>query len=103
MLDAAGELFALTAGLTEAQFTNDRLRCLAAEKLFMNLGEAARRMGPATSQIPGVPWRLVIGLRNIIAHQYEHIDHEVLYKTVQSELPRAVKALEDWLAGQGHP
>ena len=37
--------------------------------------------------MPAIPWRRVIGLRNILAHGYEQVAHEILHETVQRELP----------------
>ena len=101
MLDAARELVALTHGVDVQTFLGDRLRCLAAEKLFINLGEAAKRIDVArTAAIPGVPWTRIIGLRNILAHGYEQVEHEVLYRTITDDLPALVAALERWLSSQ---
>jgi uncharacterized protein with HEPN domain len=104
MVDFSRELISLVQGLALEDFLADRIRCLAVEKLFINLGEAARRIDPAQSgAIPGVPWMKVIGMRNILAHGYEQIEHEVLYKTVVEELPGLVAALESWLDALPRP
>lgn len=101
MSDAVRELSAVVLGVSLEQFLADRLRCLAVEKLFINLGEAARRVDPArAASISGVPWSRVIGLRNILAHGYEQIEHEVLYKTIIEELPGLASALDRWLSAQ---
>lgn len=104
MLDATSELIGFVQGLTLDQFLADRLRCLAVEKLFINLGEAARRVDAADAVlIQGVPWSRIIGLRNILAHGYEQIEHEVLYKTITVELPSLVDALAQWLSARPAP
>jgi uncharacterized protein with HEPN domain len=101
MVAAARELASMIDQVPLEAFVGDRLRCLAAEKLFINLGEAAKRIEPARAAlIPGVPWMRIIGLRNILAHGYEQVEHEVLYKTIASDLPPVVAALENWLAAQ---
>lgn len=88
MLDATQELLAIVAGIPLDRFLADRLRCLAVEKLFINLGEAAKRITPElAATIPGVPWERVIGLRNILAHGYEQIEHEVLYNKHRADGP----------------
>ncbi|MCJ0765658.1 HepT-like ribonuclease domain-containing protein [Variovorax terrae] len=102
MLEFARELIALAGSKPLPLFLADRVLCLAVEKLFINLGEAAKRIDPAeTGRIPGVPWVRVIGLRNILAHGYEQIEHEVLYKAIVNDLPALAAALEQWLAGHG--
>ncbi|WP_082836538.1 HepT-like ribonuclease domain-containing protein [Acidovorax sp. GW101-3H11] len=37
--------------------------------------------------MPDIPWRKVIGLRNILAHGYEQVAHEILFKTIADDLP----------------
>jgi uncharacterized protein with HEPN domain len=104
MLVAAGELVEIVSGVPLSKFVADRIRCLAAEKLFINLGEAASRIPPArAAAIPGVPWKEVIGLRNILAHQYEQVEHEVLYKTAVVNMPPLIDALRAWLATVPRP
>jgi uncharacterized protein with HEPN domain len=93
------ELRALLTGMALQDFLAHRVLCLAVEKLFINLGEAAFRMGEeGPRRWPALPWRQVIGLRNILAHGYEQVAHEVLYRTVCDELPGLETALDAALA-----
>jgi uncharacterized protein with HEPN domain len=94
MLGFVRELRTMVSGLTEARFVDDRIRCLATEKLFINLGEAATRLGDFSESFPEIPWRRVIGLRNILAHGYETVAHEVLYRTIEKDLPDLEAALQ---------
>ena len=36
---------------------------------------------------PEVDWRAIIGLRNIIAHEYGNVDTEVLWEIVDEDIP----------------
>lgn len=96
------ELRSLLDGVALDAFLGNRVLCLAVEKLFINLGEAAFRTGDeGPRRWPSVPWRQVIGLRNILAHGYEQIAHEVLYRTVQDELPALESTLDAALDALG--
>ena len=104
MLQFARELQGFVQGVPVEVFVQNRVLCLATEKLFINLGEAASRMGPqAKAAIPGIPWRQIIGLRNILAHGYEQVAHEVLFRTAHEELPGVETALLKALEAYGHP
>jgi uncharacterized protein with HEPN domain len=104
IIDASRELVSLVDGVSLEAFLADRLRCLAVEKLFINMGEACKRIDPErAAAIPGVPWGRMIGLRNILAHGYEQIEHEVLYRIITTALPGVSLALETWLAAQPGP
>ena len=94
MLRFVRELRSLVSGLTATAFTENRILCLAVEKLFINLGEAAWRVGDERAgDLSDIPWRRIIGLRNLLAHGYEQVAHEVLYKTVADDLPALEAAL----------
>lgn len=63
--------------------------------------EAATRIDAAQRPgIPNVPWRQIIGVRNILAHGYEQIEHESLYRTTTQDLAAVEAALRDWLQRQ---
>lgn len=40
------------------------------------------------------PWHRLRGMRNILAHEYGQIDHEIVYKTVNEEIPKLTASLE---------
>jgi uncharacterized protein with HEPN domain len=106
MLGFVLELQGLIVSLDESSFAKQRVLCLAVEKLFLNLGEAAVRAGPASAEFPEIPWRRIIGLRNILAHGYEQVAHEILYQTILTELPPLAEnlriALKKFESNQGY-
>ncbi len=102
MLQFAGELRTLASNVTLERYLADRVLNLAFEKLFINLGEAASRIAEdQRAGIPGVPWRQIIGLRNILAHGYEQIEQETLFRTAAGELDSVEAALRSWLDAKG--
>lgn len=36
---------------------------------------------------PNIPWNDIMGLRDIIAHEYHHIDAEEIFKVIKIDLP----------------
>ena len=54
---------------------------------FYRLGEEASKT------IPGMPWRQIIGLRNILAHGYDQVAVEVLFNTIINDLPAVESSL----------
>jgi uncharacterized protein with HEPN domain len=44
-----------------------------------------------------IPWREIIGQRNILAHEYGQIDHEILYKTATEDVPDLIVIIQDLL------
>lgn len=41
----------------------------------------------------GTPWRSIIGLRNIISHEYLSVDPEEIFKIVKIHLPRLLPVI----------
>lgn len=57
---------------------------LAADSIVLKLGEAVRRLPPAFLETrAGDPvWRRAIGMRNRIAHEYDAVDHEIVWQVI---------------------
>jgi uncharacterized protein with HEPN domain len=69
MLDAAQSGVDMVSGRSLEDFTADHTAKLAMERAMEIIGEAACRIGQSTRDAhPEVPWKLIIGQRNIIAH-----------------------------------
>src|SRR5215210_7926966 len=59
------------------------------------LGEAATRLSKETrSQLSGVPWNEIIGMRNVIVHGYASVDLDRVWQTVTEDLQRLIEELE---------
>jgi uncharacterized protein with HEPN domain len=65
------------------------------------LGEAARSLAPELrGRVPDVPWLDVIDQRNVVVHEYHHLDSERLWITAKESLPpldqqlAAIEAME---------
>ena len=52
------------------------------------LGEAAAKI-PSDQQreYPELPWPKMIGMRNVLVHNYFNIDLDIVWQVVESELP----------------
>ena len=94
MLQAARDAVEILGGMDAEAFKQDKIRSRAIERTIEIIGEAARRVSPPyQAQHPEIPWRDVIGQRNILAHEYGQIDHDLLYKTVREDVPKLIAAL----------
>jgi len=95
MLDAARAAVEFVEGLSVDQYTSDRRTRNAVERNLEIIGEAARNVTEdARTQLPAIPWRSVVGLRNIIAHEYGEILHEKVWAICNRRLPDLIAQLE---------
>jgi uncharacterized protein with HEPN domain len=52
------------------------------------IGEAVRSIDPAFKQKhPSIPWRQIGGMRNILVHDYFRINAEIVWQTVERDIP----------------
>lgn len=80
-------------------FIGDRKLVLAVERSLEVIGEAAGRVSEQFQAAhPGISWKEIRGMRNVLAHEYGAVDHQVIYKTVTHDLPALLKKLEKLLA-----
>lgn len=55
------------------------------------LREAARRVSETTRDAhPEVPWRLLIGMRNVLINDYPDVNYAIVWDTVQKDLPQLI-------------
>jgi uncharacterized protein with HEPN domain len=63
------------------------------------IGEAAAQLSEETrARASNIPWTKVVGLRNLIAHEYFRIDLEIIETIVREQLDELGRTVEDLLA-----
>ena len=95
MLNSARQALGYVKGKTKRSFLGDEECQDAVVRRLEIIGEAARQM-PKTARddIPEIPWEDVIGLRNVVIHQYTGVDMDLIWETLKKDLPRLVEILE---------
>ena len=95
MLDAAQTAEKLSCDLDFAQYSNDRRTQLAIERSLEIIGEAAGRVSTSFCNAhPEMPWRQIIGQRNVLIHEYGEIKQERIWKVVKENLPQLIEQLK---------
>ena len=89
----------VTSNMTEDEFVADEIAQMAVVKCIENMGEAAKLLRdnhPSfIAQETGVNWRGLTAMRNVLAHRYFSIDYELVWHTVQTDIPSIARALQD--------
>lgn len=95
MLQAAREVEDMLHDYDLQAFLSDIVMMRAVERSVEIIGEAARRVTETfQKEHTEIPWREIIGQRNILAHEYGQIDHELLYHTAIDDIPVLIKRIE---------
>ncbi len=98
MLDAAREACSFAAGHTRPDLDTHRMLVLALLKSIEIIGEAAARVTPDTRvAYPSIPWAAIVGMRNRLVHGYFDVDLDIVWATVDRELPALIRQLESVL------
>jgi uncharacterized protein with HEPN domain len=99
MLTAIQLIQSYTLGKSQQDLGKDQLLQDAVTRRIEILGEAARRVSEKMrSEMPDIPWYQIIGMRNILAHEYDDIDLDIVWRVIQQELPILIPILEREIA-----
>ena len=99
MLAYSEEAVVIIGHLAYERYSGDRIRMLAVERVLEIVAEAARHVGETRQlALAEIPWKKIIGQRNVLAHVYGEIDHFQLYRTVREDLPLLIANLRKRVA-----
>lgn len=95
ILEAARLAVSFVDGVTYETFAHSPEKIAAVERQLFIAGEAAAQLPESVRQLaPVVPWRGLIGMRNVLAHGSWKSDEETLWDTVTNELPVLIAELD---------
>lgn len=98
MLENAEKARSFVKGMDYDSFCHDDKALYAVIRALEIIGEAARQIpDEARGAHPEVPWREIMGMRNKLTHEYFGVNTEVVWKTVQEDLPIIIPALRKML------
>jgi uncharacterized protein with HEPN domain len=95
MRDAGKEILDFTIGSSQSSFAANRMLQLAIVKDLEIIGEAANNVSiECQDRYSYIPWRAMVGMRNRLVHAYFGINLDVIWQTVQQDLPPLIDSLE---------
>lgn len=87
--DYCDQILASVQGLSYEEFSNNLDIRDACALRALQIGENAGNLSDVVrSKYSQIPWREIIGLRNIIAHEYGDVDDEVLWEIATIDVPK---------------
>jgi uncharacterized protein with HEPN domain len=95
MLDHARQAVTVAAQRSRGDLDGDWTLRMALRQVIEIVGEAANRVSrEGQARYPDVPWRSAIAARNRIAHGYDTVDYDVVWRIITQEFPLLIAALE---------
>lgn len=86
---------------TEEQLIEDEVLLTAVIHWVQTIGEAANGVSESLrAEHPGVPWRQIVDMRNLLAHGYRYVDPAMVWQVAVRDLPGLrdeILAIADWL------
>src|SRR3989344_295105 len=89
------------AGLDEKKF---RQHSMAQSAVIMQLhiiGELAKKFDKKTRDEVEVPWKMIVGLRNIISHEYFLLELGAIWNIASRNIPELEEKLHQYLKARG--
>ena len=94
MIEAARSIVAFIGTSSLDDYLANELLRAGVERKIEIIGEAARRVSPEFKQAtPHVPLQIIIAQRNILAHDYDMLVNEKIYRVATIHAPALVEAL----------
>ena len=104
MLEAAKTVQEFTGSLTFHHYQQDKKMKLAVERCIEIIGEAASKVSKEFRDgHPEIPWKGVIGQRNVLIHEYGEIKHERIWAVATQRIPDLIKVLNSLVPSPPKP
>jgi uncharacterized protein with HEPN domain len=104
ILAAARLIAGYVSNTTAAEFRANSEKQDAVIRRIEIIGEAAAHLSEDTRQaVPGLPFRKMRGMRNIVAHDYANVDLNVVWEVATVHVPEVCTVLEKFFASQNQP
>lgn len=91
IIEAIDRATGYVAGMDAAAFERDARTQDAVIRALQIVGEAANKARVADPTLqdsaPEIPWDVMYGMRNRIVHDYFEVDLDVVWQTIQRDLP----------------
>lgn len=95
ILDSLNSIERFVHGMDLDSFQDDEKSRAAVERKLLVISEAAVRLKENGERLcPDLPWRDIRGIGNWLRHQYDRVDVETLWHTVQTDLPPLKDAVQ---------
>ncbi len=96
--DAILEIVSYTKDISFNEFQSNSMILFASVKQLEIIGEAANKITENfQNSYKEIDWRSIIGLRNLLVHEYFGIDEEIVWGIIKKDIPKLQKEIKQIL------
>jgi uncharacterized protein with HEPN domain len=94
IISAIMEIREFTGSVEFDEFASNPILMKAVLYNLIIIGEAVRHIPPEIQSLrPDIPWRVMGGMRNIVAHEYFQLDTQRIWETSTNDIPTLIEPL----------
>jgi uncharacterized protein with HEPN domain len=95
ILQAAKEIESYIDNVDFEEFSSNSMMFNACVRQLEIIGEASNRLTIEVHENnPQIPWRAIIGFRNVLVHEYFGVDDKIVWSVIQQEIPSLITNVE---------
>lgn len=95
MVEASQAAIQFVSGRQRSDLQTDQMLLFAVIRAIEVLGEAANRVSEEVRLAnTSIPWKAIVGMRNRLIHAYFDVDTDMVWETVQTEIPAVLPHLQ---------
>ena len=84
-----------TRDYSHQRFVQDRKTQDAVERCLLRISEAAKKLeGSVDTIMPDQPWSAIRAVGNVLRHEYDRVDPEIIWRIVNNDLDPLKRAVE---------
>lgn len=106
IVDSIEKIEKILKGVSMEDFLTNYEKSLAVERLLLIIGEATNHISEETlyDEENSTPWKLIVGLRNLLSHEYFRVDNKTIYQLATKDieaLKREILRIKNKLENNG--
>ncbi len=95
IITAIQQILSYIKNIKKQDFQQDNEKQAAILYRIIIVGEATKRLSQEFRQnYPVIPWREMAGLRDVVIHDYDELDIDILWNVIQVNLPDILPKLQ---------
>ena len=96
IMDSIENIESFLKEISKESFFKDGLRQSAVIRQLEVIGEATKNIPDSfRKKYPEIPWKKIVGLRDIIIHTYFEIDLDITWEIIKKDLPLLKKQVQN--------